>query len=278
MTARGQKKRLPPRTNKGGGHAAARSSGGKTSGRSSLRVTRGRPLSSIVATSTCTARLGGQRFQSQMACAVMGVSGNRSVMKRAKAAGPPARLIARSSGSCSEVCIPEVKHCLYLGVKHCLIPLRTPYTQNQVMLDAHELARRLREAMDNRVPKLSAASLAKSCKVTDQAVNGWRKTGRIAKKHLQKIAAETGKPIGYFLGEDTDTVTVNYGLTLKLEEAEAMKRLQKADPDWRRYVLSLAMVDRAQQDLLLHTMRQAVPDYQVEKAFGPAPHVKAKQK
>lgn len=145
------------------------------------------------------------------------------------------------------------------------------------MLDAHELAKRLREAMDNKVPRLSAAALAKSCKVTDQAVNGWRKTGRIAKRHLPTISAETGKPLAYFLGEDAGLVTVNYGLMLKLEEAEAMKRLQEASPDWRRYVLGLAMVDRAQQDLLLRTMRQAVPDHKVESAFGAAPHVKAKK-
>lgn len=145
------------------------------------------------------------------------------------------------------------------------------------MLDSNELARRLREAMDRRVPRLSAAALAKICKVTDQAVNGWRKTGRIAKKHLPRIAAETGKPLEYFLGEDEGTVATNYGLVLKLEEAEAMKRLQKAAPDWRRYVLGLAMVEKTQQELLLHTMRQAVPDYKVEDAYGRAPHAKQKE-
>lgn len=146
------------------------------------------------------------------------------------------------------------------------------------MLDAEELARRLRIAMDSGPQKVSAASLARVCKVTDQAVNGWRKTGRIAKKHLPRIAAETGRPLEFFLGDDLGGVHANYGLTLTLEQAEAVKRLQKADPDWRRYVLGLAMVDRAQQELLLRTMRQAVPDYKVEEAFGKAPHVTEKKR
>lgn len=63
-------------------------------------------------------------------------------------------------------------------------------------------------------------------------------------------------------------------LQLKIEEAEAVVRLRRAHPDWRRYVLGLAMVDSEQaQALMLTTMRQAVPDYKVEAAFGTAPHV-----
>ena len=147
------------------------------------------------------------------------------------------------------------------------------------MLDATELARRLREAMDKKEPRLTSAALAKVCKVTDQAVNGWRRTGRIAKKHLPSIAAETGKAIEYFLGEQPGAVTVNYGLTLKHEEAEAMKRLQQALPDYRRYVLGLAMEDDKQaQQTLLDTMQRAVPDKLVADAYGVAPHVAERRK
>lgn len=64
------------------------------------------------------------------------------------------------------------------------------------------------------------------------------------------------------------------GTRLEIEEAEAITRLRKAHPDWRRYVLGLAMVDSEQaQQLLVTTMRQAVPDYKVEAAYGDAPHV-----
>lgn len=148
------------------------------------------------------------------------------------------------------------------------------------MLDATELARRLRAAMDKRVPKLTSAALGTACKVTPQAVNGWRKNGRIAKKHLPTIAAETGRPLEYFLGAEPGGVATNYGgIVLKMEEAEAMKRLQNALPEWRLYVLGLATIDdKATQSILLKTMQNAVPDRRVEEFVKIAPHVAARAK
>lgn len=70
------------------------------------------------------------------------------------------------------------------------------------MLDSGELARRLREAMDKAAPPVTSAALARACKVTPQAVNGWRKTGRMAKRHLKIAAGLTKRSLEYFLGED----------------------------------------------------------------------------
>jgi hypothetical protein len=143
------------------------------------------------------------------------------------------------------------------------------------MLDAAELSRRLKTAMDAAKPRVSSAALATACQVTPQAVNGWRTTGRVAKKHLATIAELTGRPLEYFLGDEAAPIS---GAVYRLEilEAEAIKRLRDGNPDWRRYVLSLAMVDRKEAEILLNTMRQAVPDYKVERAYGTAPHVKEK--
>lgn len=145
------------------------------------------------------------------------------------------------------------------------------------MLDAQELSRRLVAAMDEASPKVTSAALADACQVTAQAVNGWRKTGRLAKRHLNTIVRLTGRPLEYFLGDDAGTSS-SLGLKLRIEEAEAIKRLRDGDQDWRRYVLGLAMVDRREQELLLHTMRQAVPDYKVHDAYGDAPHVREREK
>jgi transcriptional regulator with XRE-family HTH domain len=142
------------------------------------------------------------------------------------------------------------------------------------MLDAQELRRRLVLAMDQATPKVTSAAMATECRVTPQAVNGWRSTGRIAKKHLPKIAKLTGRPLEYFLEEEPAPAPAQGAMyRLAIEEAEAIKRLRDGNPDWRRYVLGLAMVERTQQDLLLNTMRQAVPDSKVERAYGQAPHV-----
>lgn len=66
--------------------------------------------------------------------------------------------------------------------------------------DAEDLAERFRRAMDDHEPPIAGSEIAIACKVTPQAVSGWRKDGRIAKKHLQQIAAITEKPVEYFLG------------------------------------------------------------------------------
>ena len=78
-------------------------------------------------------------------------------------------------------------------------------------------------------------------------------------------------------GEMEYALPASHGIVLGIEEAEAITRLRSGHPDWRRYVLGLAMVEQGQQELLLSTMRQAVPDYKVEQAFGAAPHVKKRR-
>lgn len=141
------------------------------------------------------------------------------------------------------------------------------------MLDATELARRLRIAMDRAKPRVKSSAVAQACEVTRQAVSGWRKNGRLAKKHLQTIAKLTGKPLAYFLGAEMPDLGDQY----QLLEAEAIARLRIAHPDWRRYVLSLAMLDRTKQELMLATMREAAPDDYVAKHIGDAPHVAARK-
>lgn len=146
------------------------------------------------------------------------------------------------------------------------------------MLDAQDLRRRLVAAMDKADPRVTSAALAKECGVTPQAVNGWRTTGRVAKRHLATVAKLTGKPLEYFLGDTNGAIAASHGLKLGIEEAEAIKRLRESHQDWRRYVLGLAMVDRREQELLLKTMQQAVPDYRVEQAYGTAPHVRKRER
>jgi hypothetical protein len=64
-----------------------------------------------------------------------------------------------------------------------------------------------------------------------------------------------------------------------IEEALAVKRLRNALPDWRRYVLGLAMIDSHEtQALLLKTMRETVPDKRVEQFVSVAPHVAARKR
>lgn len=55
----------------------------------------------------------------------------------------------------------------------------------------------------------------------------------------------------------------------KIEEAQAMKNLRDALPEWRRYVLSLAMTtDHQRQQLFLDMLSTHIPDEKVAAAYG----------
>lgn len=68
------------------------------------------------------------------------------------------------------------------------------------MLDNAAMKVRLERAF-REVPKLSNVAIADACNVTPQAVGGWRRTGRVDKKHFAALAKLTGKPLAYWLGD-----------------------------------------------------------------------------
>lgn len=135
------------------------------------------------------------------------------------------------------------------------------------MLDAKELARRLRVAMDTAKPPVSSAKLAEECDVTPQAIHGWRLNGRVHKKHIPKIAELTGRPPIYFLAKNPDSAAAN-AMELSDDEAAAVKALRGAMPGWRSYVLGLAHFDKKSQEVMLKTMRAPAMNESVERAYG----------
>jgi hypothetical protein len=68
-----------------------------------------------------------------------------------------------------------------------------------MMLDSKELGRRISKALEEADPPVTGTALAKACNVTPQAVSGWRKTGRVGKRHLTTISRLTGKSLEYFI-------------------------------------------------------------------------------
>jgi transcriptional regulator with XRE-family HTH domain len=75
-------------------------------------------------------------------------------------------------------------------------------------LSGKALAARLVEAMDTPRPKITSSALADACNVSPQAVNGWRKNGRIRKHHLPIVAKITGQPLRYFVDADYDPASL----------------------------------------------------------------------
>lgn len=125
--------------------------------------------------------------------------------------------------------------------------------------DAAQLKKLFLRAL-KETPSVSQADVARACDVSDQAVNGWKSTGRIAKKHFPTLSALFGKPLGYWHGAtDAATMTRNPGhiideriwgsapssqsvgfdLEIVAEAAELTRQLvdlQGWDPDFRENV------------------------------------------
>jgi hypothetical protein len=171
--------------------------------------------------------------------------------------------------------MPQLKQRFTTDVKQRLLSVCATTEHTSPMIDALELKRRLVQAMDQAHPRVSSAALAEACKVSPQAVHGWRKTGLVDKKHLATIARLTKQPVDFFVGSGPFNAEASVGL--QPDELEAIKCLRAAAPEWRAYVLALACVDKGAQSVLLQTMRTAVPDAAVEKALGPTPRVAARK-
>lgn len=119
---------------------------------------------------------------------------------------------------------------------------------------------------------MSEAEFAKTVLKVDQAnLTNWKKRGVPQGRMQARIAAIIGKSTDQYLA-DIGRPTGAKQAQIPIEEAIAFDRLHKALPDWRNYVLGLAMVSSHEaQALLLSTMRNAVPDAHVEEFISAAP-------
>jgi len=143
-----------------------------------------------VASSTAITRRAGTRFHRHTACGL-------TPTFLARAVGPPATLMAWDKAVSLFFGTNELQHCFRSDVKHCVRGSSDP--DNQGVLDAKELSRRIIRAMDEA--DISGAALAAACKVTPQAVSGWRRTGRIGKRHLTTLSLLTGRPVEFFVAD-----------------------------------------------------------------------------
>lgn len=78
------------------------------------------------------------------------------------------------------------------------LPISISLYYDKAMLSTSEiLANKLAIAMADA--KLSGVDVAKACGVTKQAVQGWKSTGRIDKRHLPALSMLSGKPLWWWL-------------------------------------------------------------------------------
>jgi len=94
---------------------------------------------------------------------------------------------------------------------------------NQAMLDNSAMAAAIRSAIEES--NLTQKGIADSFGVTEQAVSGWLRTGKVDKRKLPKLAQLTGKPLSHFgMGEAVAVVSTP-------ATAHSYVRVQQLDGD-----------------------------------------------
>ena len=136
----------------------------------------------------------------------------------------------------------------------------------------HSLGTRLRNARALR--KHSQVSLAKAAGLKQPSISELE-SGETKEISGPTLIALCGvlkvRPEWLVTGKEPiePTVEVAPGLEFKIDEAQAIRNLRAALPEWRRYVLSLAMTtDRARQRLFLDMLSEHVPDELVAAHHG----------
>jgi transcriptional regulator with XRE-family HTH domain len=126
----------------------------------------------------------------------------------------------------------SIKHC-FLQIKHCcLIESNDLMTRMKSTNDTTELARRVKQAIDDS--GMTSAQIAAACGVSPQAVNGWKKTGRIGKEQLPKLAQLTGRPLDWWLSGEPTNASPQSAATERLlfavrgRSAEEIERIAEA--------------------------------------------------
>jgi hypothetical protein len=86
-------------------------------------------------------------------------------------------------------------------LNYCQALLRgIPVCQYQAMLTATDRVRACFAEAFPKGGKHTPSAIAKYCGVSKQAVTAWRKTGRISKVHLLKLAELSGRPVQWWIG------------------------------------------------------------------------------
>lgn len=139
--------------------------------------------------------------------------------------------------------------------------------------------------MDTAEPKVTSVAMAEACGVTPQAVNGWRKTGRIHKRHLKTAARLTGRPLEYFLdaepsGARQSGATYAVGLAAKEEIVVELFRglFSGQQREIMKEMRALFDANQATRKELGQKPLRGVSDAQIETAFGAAPRATGRPK
>ncbi len=125
--------------------------------------------------------------------------------------------------------------------------------------EAAKLAARFNSAFPKE-GKLQDTEIAKACKVTKQAVPGWRSTGRIAKKHLPALAGLSGRPLDWWIAGDPEAS--NESFAAKEPENSSYPEDDQAT---KAVVALMRSTDAIGRGIIWQAAKQALRDYVPDK-------------
>ena len=202
-------------------------------------------------------------------------------MAMASAAWPPAVSHARSMAFTE----PMLKHCCS-DSQALLRPLSA--RQDQAMLDSRkkqqetqkqertELKERLRTGFPPKESPVSDAKIATTCGVTPQAIVEWRKTGRIAKHHLPKLATLSGRSLNWWLGVEAADGTGQRSRGLSPRQELVLELWSYLNTEQEKEWLNELRAQKDSNVAVASHMKNkelpnGVPNRKVEVAFGTTP-------
>ena len=133
---------------------------------------------------------------------------------------------------------------------------------NVLMLTSKDIAKKLTDCM--KAKQVEPPALAELCGVRVPSVYDWMEHGRIAKKHIPKLAAYFGTTLGYWLGSDDDEAD------LTPKERQLLTMYRSLSEDFRHRLLQDAEVLLGLQPTAKPPQRLAV-DVECVKQSTPPP-------
>lgn len=119
-------------------------------------------------------------------------------------------------------CLPNIKHCL-TDESNDVIP------RMKSSSDTASVAIRITQAIAQSGK--TSAELAAECDVTPQAVNSWKKTGRISKGQLSRLAELTGKSVDWLIRGAEEPTTSGGGLIISARPITVYTNLDELPPE-----------------------------------------------
>lgn len=190
-------------------------------------------------------------------------------MAEARVAAPPAASTARL------IALMGAKAKALLNHSQALLDIPAQHDHRAMAITAEQLAQKFNTAFP-RSGKVKTSEIREACgNVSKAAITEWRRTGRIAKKHLPALAKLSGKPLAWWLGEPDSADVGDRDIALTPREEKFLHLWRQLMPAQQKELVR-EMLDQVISNETIHRYMQGSPlngvdNSAVAAAFGLPP-------